>query len=257
MKGLQVGIVGGTRGMGLWMARLLAGEGHRVHAWGKASASQMERLIPGCQVIFVSVPLGVTQEVIQRVGPLVGPEAGLMDLSSLKAEPLKEMLSCSSSEVVGLHPLFGPRVRSLKGKGVVVCRGRGTKWFSWVRGLLQSQGARLVEMDPQEHDRAMAVVQVLTHLNTMSMGLVMKSRGIDHEELSRLGTPVFRKKMAMVRKVFHENPDLYCSIVALNPYSTEILEDYSRVLAALSPLVGARDPEGLKNLLTRITLQSP
>ncbi len=83
----------------------------------------------------------------------------------------------------------------------------------------------------------------------MSMGLVMKSRGIDQEELSRLATPVFRKKMAMVRKVFRENPELYCSIVALNPYSVEILENYSRVLAALSPFVGARDPKGLKNLL--------
>lgn len=249
MKHLEIGIVGGTRGMGRWFGGLLQREGHKVHAWGKGAAMDIEAVLPSCQVAVVSVPLGVTKEVIRWVGPLVPREGLLMDLSSLKTEPMEEMLAWSNSEVIGLHPLFGPRVRSLKGKAVALCQGRGNRWKGWLKGFLESKGAEVVELEPEEHDRAMAVVQALTHLNTMSMGLVMKSWGIGQEELSRLATPVFRKKMAMARKVFHENPELYCSIVALNPHSLEILENYSRVLAAFGPFVRARDPQGLKNLL--------
>ncbi len=76
-----------------------------------------------------------------------------MDLSSLKKEPMAEMLSSSSSEVVGLHPLFGPRVRSLKGKAVALCQGRGSRWKDWLKGFLESKGAEVVELEPEEHDR--------------------------------------------------------------------------------------------------------
>lgn len=235
--------------MGRWFAGLLQREGHKVHAWGKASAGEVKAFAPSCQILVVSVPLGVTGEVIRWVGPLVRNDGLLMDLSSLKAEPMAAMLESSSSEVLGLHPLFGPRVRSLKGKVVALCEGRGRRWGDWIRRFLQEKGAQVVQLDPKEHDRAMAVVQALTHLNTMSMGLVVKSWSMSRQELSRLATPVFRKKMAMVRKVFHENPKLYCSIAALNPHSGKILEDYSRALADLRSFVTARDRQGLEEFL--------
>lgn len=250
MRALEIGVVGGTRGMGRWFAALFGRSGHLVHVWGRASCEDMEALIPQCHVVVVSVPLRATEAVIRRVGPIVAPGAALMDLSSLKAEPMAEMLSSSSSEVVGLHPLFGPTARSLKGKNVVLCRGRGNTWSSWIRSLLVSQGARVLEMDPEEHDRAMAVVQVLTHLNTMTMGLVMRHLGTNPEELLGFSTPIFQKKVGMIRRVFQENPGLYAGIVTTNPHSSEVLESYREVLARLDPLVRNRDAEGLSRLLS-------
>lgn len=250
MRAVEIGVVGGTRGMGRWFAALFRSSGHLVHVWGRGSCEDMEALIPQCHVVVVSVPLGATEAVIRRVGPIVAPGAALMDLSSLKAGPMAEMLSSSSSEVVGLHPLFGPRARNLKGKNVVLCRGRGDTWSSWIRGLLASQGARVLEMDPEEHDRAMAVVQVLTHLNTMTMGLVMRHLGTNPEELLGVSTPIFQKKVGMIRKVFRENPGLYAGIVTANPHSSEVLESYREALATLDQLVRNRDAEGLLRLLS-------
>ena len=38
----------------------------------------------------------------------------IMDLTSLKKEPVEAMLKYSEAEVIGIHPLFGPRERSLR-----------------------------------------------------------------------------------------------------------------------------------------------
>ncbi len=236
--------------MGRWFAAFLQRSGHPVHVWGRAAHDEIKAVIPRCQVVIVSVPLGVTLDVIRWVGPVLAPGAALMDLSSLKAEPMAQMLCSSRSEVVGLHPLFGPRVRNLKGKNVVLCKGRGELWCSWIKDLLVAQGARVIQMRPEEHDRAMAVVQVLTHLNTMSMGLAMMNLGANPKELLGFSTPIFQEKLRMIQKVFRENPGLYAGIVIRNPHVSEILERYQEALAMLEEPVRNRDAGGLLNLLS-------
>ena len=66
-------------------------------------------------MVVVSVPIEVTVKVIEQVGPLMQKDALLMDLTSLKAEPVAAMLRSSVAEVIGLHPLFGPAVDTLAG----------------------------------------------------------------------------------------------------------------------------------------------
>lgn len=249
MNSLKVGIVGGTRGMGKWFAKLLEAKGYRVYVWGRDNGEGIEATAPSCDVVVVSVPLSVTREVIRKVGPLVRNDGALMDLSSLKTWPVAEMLSSASSEVVGLHPLFGPRVRRLEDKTIVICEGRGKRWKTWIRNFFQGLGAQVVELTPEEHDRAMAVVQALTHLNTMTLGLAIRNWGTCPEVFSRLSTPAFAKKMSMIKKVFQDKSELYCSLVALNPHSREVLKRYLGAIEAIKPHVLAQDIYGLKDLI--------
>jgi prephenate dehydrogenase len=246
---MEIGIVGGTRGMGRWLARVLLQEGYTVHAWGRSEEREMEERIPSCQVVFVSVPLEVVSEVLEKVGPMVKRGSGLMDLSSLKEEPVATMLKCSSSEVVGIHPLFGPKVRSLKGKKVVFCRGRGEKWLGWAKNLFEKRGARILEMDPGEHDWKMAKIQLLTHLNTMVLGVSLGELGESLVELLDISTPVFERKARMLRRVFWENPRLYSALVAMNPHLSRILEVYTSALGRISRALGQNGPEKLRSLM--------
>ncbi len=247
--GMEIGIVGGTRGMGRWLARVLLQEGYTVHAWGRRDENEMEAKIPSCQVVFVSVPLDVVSEVVEKVGPMVKRGSGLMDLSSLKEEPMAKMLKFSSSEVAGLHPLFGPKVRSLVGKRLVFCRGRGEKWLGWAKSLFEKRGARIVEMEPAEHDWKMAKIQLLTHLNTMVLGVSLAELGESLVELLEVSTPVFERKAGILRKVFRENPGLYSSLVSMNPHLSRMLEVYSAALERISQSLGQNGPEKLRSLM--------
>ena len=64
----------------------------------------------------------------------------LVDLASVKAEPLQAMLAAHKGPVLGLHPMFGPDSGSLAKQVVVYCDGRqpfaGVLFFAAMRVFL-------------------------------------------------------------------------------------------------------------------------
>jgi len=202
-----------------------------------------------CGVVIVSVPIGATRDVIRGIGPHMKADSLLMDLTSLKAAPVRAMLDFSPSEVIGLHPLFGPDVPSLSDQNMVLCPARSGKWLPWLRNILSKNGARIVETSPERHDEIMAVVQGLTHLNTMTLGLALKETGLSLEELERFSTPVSRLKLALVEKVFSKNPRLYAEIIASNPHVPGMLRLYEEALSRLKAAVEDGDAEALEKII--------
>lgn len=257
MAKIEIAVIGGTRGMGRWFAGFFQEQGFIVHAFGRGSETTRQELIERCRVVVVSVPIGVTCEVIEQVGPLVSKGSLMMDLTSLKARPVESMLRSCISEVVGVHPLFGPDAESMKGKNVVICPARGDNWIAWLRQLLTRNGAQVVETSPDRHDLIMAMVQGLTHLTTVAMGLTVRSSGLEMSELRRFLTPTFEKKMAMIEKVFGENPRLYAEIIAFNPDTQRMLHLYEEALNELKGLVSKGDSEALLRLMRHAPPSAP
>ena len=134
MNKFAIGIVGGTGGIGKWFATFFAGEGYPVHVTGRSTGMPLPELADRCRVVIVSVPIAATIDAIRRVGPHLPEESLLMDFTSLKEEPVREMLKATAAEVVGCHPLFGPDCPSLAGENVILCPGRGERWLSGWRG---------------------------------------------------------------------------------------------------------------------------
>jgi prephenate dehydrogenase len=245
-----IGIIGGTGGMGQWFARFLTREGCRVRISGRKVGPGPAEMAQTCQAVVVSVPIGVTCQVIREVGPFMKPESLFMDLTSLKAEPVRAMLESSRSEVIGLHPLFGPAEPSLAGKNVAICPARGKKWLPWILELLKKSGARPVETTPERHDEIMALVQGINHLDTLVMGMVLMESGLDPAVLERFSTPILRTKMGIIQKVF-SHPDLYAQIIALNPHLRRMMDLFARKFADLKGVVETGNPEALRRLIQR------
>ena len=247
-ENFTVGVIGGTGGMGQWFAGFLTQEGYPVLISGRKAGPSLADLAGACPVVVVSVPIGVTCEVIRKVGPLMKEDSLLMDLTSLKAEPVRAMLESSPSEVIGLHPLFGPAEPSLAGKNVAICPARGEKWLPWLRGMLERGGARLVETTPERHDEIMALVQGVNHLDTLVMGMVLRECGLDPEVLERFSTPILRTKMGIIEKVF-SHPDLYAQLIALNPHLRRMMDLFERKFTELKGIVEKGSAEGLRSLI--------
>ena len=249
-KNLEIGIIGGTGGIGKWFAEFFREQGCKVHTAGRNTGMEWTALARRCAVVVVSVPISATGDTIRRVGAHMGKEKLLMDLTSLKSEPVRAMLESSKAEVIGLHPLFGPDASSLRGQNIVICPARGRKWLGWIKEILRKNGARLQELTPAEHDRMMAYVQGLPHLSTILMGAALREGGIDPGELAKYSTPVFRSRMVMVDKVFTTNPRLYAEILALNPETRRILARCEKALMELKTRIEKRDADSLRNWLT-------
>lgn len=251
MKDFTIGIIGGTGGIGKWFADFFAREGHAVRVSGKSEGTPVPELAAACGIVIVAAPIASTIDVIREVGPLLPEEALLMDLTSLKEEPVREMLAASRAEVIGCHPLFGPDVPSVAGQNIVLCPARGGKWLGFLQGIFAKNGARITVTAPAEHDRMMAWIQGLTHLETLLTGLTLKDSGVEQSELAAFSTPVFRTKQAIAEKVFGPRPGLYASLLTENPNMPTLLEDFEKNFLRLKEMILRRDTAGIEALLKK------
>jgi len=251
MKDITIGIIGGTGGMGRWFADLLQKEGYPVHVWGRKSTMTINDLTALCNIVVIAVPISATAAMIEKVGPLVSEGSLLMDLTSLKKEPVDLMLAKSRAEVIGCHPLFGPGVDDPTGENVILCPARGRKWLGWLRTVMEKNGLVVTEETPEEHDKIMAIVQVLNHLNTISLGMTLAQTGVSLEKISKYTTPIFQNKIGIIKKVFTESPALYADIIVNNPDTDNILNLYEKSLADIKKLLKSGDPVRLKDDLVQ------
>ncbi|HAJ26509.1 MAG TPA: prephenate dehydrogenase/arogenate dehydrogenase family protein [Syntrophus sp. (in: bacteria)] len=248
-----IGIIGGTGGMGKWFASFFRQEGYSVQISGRNTGLAPRQMAEVCPVVIVSVPIAATDAVIREVGPCMPHDSLLMDLTSLKEAPVRAMLEVSVSEVIGLHPLFGPRVASLDGQNIAVCPGRGERWLPWLKDIMEKNGAHLVEATPEGHDKMMALVQGLNHFNTVVLGLTMAESGVSPEELRRFSTPALRERLDHLGRIF-AHPDLYAHLIADNPHTDKFLSLYGKNLDELRGLLHSGDMAAVTKMIKSMNI---
>jgi chorismate mutase/prephenate dehydrogenase len=217
-----VAIVGGRGGMGRCLARLFGDLGHAVIAADLDTSVTPRDAAAMADVVVISVPIAVTVPVIRELGPRVRPDALLMDVTSVKVEPMQAMLSLTPASVIGTHPLFGPSVHSLQGQRVVLTPGRGDAWRTWLHTMLHARGLEIVEATPEEHDRAMSVVQVLVHFSTEVIGRTLARLGVPLEQTLRFTSPIYLMELLLTARHFAQSPALYGAIQMSNPATAAV-----------------------------------
>jgi chorismate mutase/prephenate dehydrogenase len=252
-KALTVAVLGGRGGLGIVMVDLFRGLGHDLLVADLDTELTVMEAASAADVVVVSVPILSTEEVIRQVGPALRPEAILMDVTSLKEGPMRAMLESTKANVVGTHPMFGPDVTTLEGQRVVLCPGRGEGALAWVRNAFEAQGVATTEVSAEEHDRAMAAVQVLTHYQTEVLGLVLARLGMSIDFLLRFTSPVYLLEAYVTARHFAQSPDLYGPIQMLNPLSREVTDAFQQAAADLSDILREGDQERFSQLFDDVS----
>ena len=236
-----VAIIGGLGGLGRMLVRLFGDLGHRVIVADVATELSPAAAAAAADVTVLSVPIDVTEDVIRSVGPHVRAEGLLMDVTSVKAAPVTAMLAATRASVVGTHPMFGPSVHSLQGQRVVLCRARGDEWADWVARQFAARGLVVTESTPEQHDRAMSVVQVLTHFQTQVLGLTLARRGVPLEESLRFTSPAYLLELYVTARHFAQASDLYGPIEMRNPRTAEVTAAFGRAASDVATMLAEGD----------------
>ncbi|MEW6249137.1 MAG: bifunctional chorismate mutase/prephenate dehydrogenase [Planctomycetota bacterium] len=247
-----VAVIGGRGAMGGCFAQMFGDLGHAVMVADLETTLTPEEAVEAAEVAVISVPIEATEGVIRSLGPRVRADGLLMDVTSLKAGPMRAMLESTAASVVGTHPLFGPSVHSLQGQRVVLTPGRGEEWLEWVRGMLRARGLVLVETTPEEHDRTMAVVQVLVHYATEVMGAALARLGLPLEETLRFTSPVYLLDLLLTARHFAQSPELYAAIHLLNPAAGEVTAAFVAAAEELRAAAAAGDRAAFETLFGRV-----
>lgn len=214
----SVGIIGGTQGMGGFMAKVLRSAGYDVETTGLEEGRSSEEVAASHDLVVLAVPIAATIEVARKVGPSVRPGACLMDITSVKRQPLAAMLESTPNtvDVVGTHPMFGPHGHDFDRQKVVLCRGRGEAGFTRVKKLYEGFGAETIEATADEHDAQMALIQVLVHEKTMVLGSVLERLKADLGRSLQFASPIYRTELAMIGRIFSQRAELYADILTAN-----------------------------------------
>ena len=234
-----VAVIGGNGGMGRCTARLFGDLGHAVMIADLDTQLTPDEAAAVADVVVISVPIDVTEDVIRRLGPRVRPEALLMDVTSLKTGPMRAMLSSSRASVVGTHPLFGPSVHSLQGQRVVLTPGRGDQWLAWLKAMLHARGLTMMETTPEEHDRAMAIVQVLVHFATEVMGKTLAALGVPIQRTLEFTSPIYLMELLLTARHFAQSPELYGAIQMSNPQTAAVTSAFIQAAEDLRQITAA------------------
>lgn len=257
-------IIGGTGETGSWFARYFRKRGFDVSVWGPSGksdvaaalgvrfASDLMQEVEQSDVVLVSVPIERTVEVIRDVAPHMRSGSLLMDVTSLKAEPMKAMRTYAPEgvEIIGTHPMFGPTMPSLRGQTIILTPVWRGHWLSAMRSLFEEDGAHIEILDADEHDEIMAVVQALTHFAYISIGATLRMLNFDVERSRRFMSPVYEIMIDFVGRILDQSPELYASI-QMNPKALAVRRTFIAECMRLSERAELGDLVGFKQIMAQ------
>jgi len=249
---VKIAIIGGSGVMGQWFQRFFETQGLTVLLADLDTPETPQEVAAQADVVMLSVPIHAVVKVAREISPHLKPTAALMDITSVKQRPLDAMLKAFPGEVVGTHPLFGPGETSITGRTVVLCPGRGERWFAWLKDLLEQAGAHVKVTSATEHDRLMSVVQGLAHFVLIALGKAIRELGISLQDLEDFSTPTFATLHGLAQRLLSQDAQMYACIQLANPANRVALRALEDAVADILYFIQRQNADGLVRLLEEI-----
>ena len=221
---MRVAIIGGAGKMGRWFARLLKQEGKEVIITGRSEkkllAARREldvRVVTNVEatkqadVVIISLPIDGLEAVASEIAPHVRPGQIIVDISSIKVQPLALLHQhLNKGLVLGVHPMFGPGARSVRGQNFILTPTSEPEntLAQKVKDYLTARDARVKLMTPEEHDQQMTVILGLSHfIAIVTADTLLGSTKL--QQTRAISSPTYRVLLTLVESVIAEDPELY------------------------------------------------
>jgi len=184
-----------------------------------------------CKVVILAVPISRLQRVLDQVRAYLAPESLVVDVCSVKEYPVRWMqnLLPPSVEILATHPMFGPdsAAESLQGRKIVLCPVRiAAPRYEAVRSYLIAKGLVVIEADPSEHDRQIAVSLALTHF----IGRCLSGMGAKPQEIDTEG---YKRLLHILDVVENDTWQLFEDMHRFNPYARETRRRFMESMQAI------------------------
>lgn len=255
-------ILGANGALGRCLSALLAGAGHRVTGmdlapdpipgWAGAEYRSCDlrsltdaarAMLRSADWVLACLPEHVLLDAVDALVAPMAPGALLVDTLSIKS-PIGARVACLREDVeyLGINPLFAPDV-GFAGQNVVAVALRGGPRSRELIARMQGWGARIVSMSAEQHDRAMAAVQVATHSAVLAFGMALDASDYDIEEIFGVTTPPHRLLLALFARMMSASAEVYWEIQTTNPFAGDLRARLAEGMSRLQQMAAAGDYE--------------
>ena len=252
-----LGLIGGslatalrTRGWHVTGDDVHSGRPEQARELGLVDACGMD---PLAEITFVATPVLAVGDTVKRA---LAETAGVVtDVGSVKASIVAAV---DDPRFLGGHPMAGSELEGLGGADPAMFEGAvwvltptartADTTFSFVAGVASELGADVVALDPQRHDRVVAVVSHVPHLTAATLMGLATERSEEHAALLRLAAGGFRD----MTRIASGSPAIWLDICAENREAiVGALADLIDGLTTMKSLVAGDDRLGLEQRLQR------
>lgn len=248
----SVVIVGGHGQLGGLFGRMFKLSGYDVKVLGSKDWDRADEMLENAGMVVVTVPIHLTEGVIEKLGQLP-KDCILCDLTSIKSKPLQAMLNVHQGPVVGLHPMFGPDVPSLAKQVIVYCDGRGEESYQWLLQQFSIWGASLCQIDASEHDHGMTLIQALRHFTSFAYGLHLSRENPNIDKLLKLSSPIYRLELAMVGRLFGQDPNLYGDIILSSQENIDMIKRFHCCFGEALEILDGKDKQAFVESFDKVS----
>lgn len=189
------------------------------------------------KIVLLCTPISAMESTLEKISPLVNPQALIIDVCSVKILPVKWMRE-KLPETVSLlatHPMFGPDSArdSLKGHKIVLCPERiSDRRFKKIVALLKSMGLVVIESTPEEHDKQIAVSLALTHF----IGRSLSSFGADNLLIDTEG---YKRLLHILEVVGNDTWQLFEDMHRFNPFAAAARRKFLKAMLEIEKHLGS------------------
>ena len=160
----------------------------------QASGARVGTLETVCaqKVLILCVPISTIPSNLQRIAPLLKKGTVVVDVCSVKVQPIQWMMRYLPEfvSILPTHPMFGPdsAANTLEGRKIVLCHGRiEARIYNAIKSWLEDQKLVIIETSAEDHDRKIARSLTLTHFLGRSLAQMGATElDIDTEGYKRL-----------------------------------------------------------------------
>ena len=251
-------IYGGAGGMGKILSEMLHMHGYEVTivrstgAVLKYPAMEDAKLPEAPEFVIVSVPMRTMSDAIITASIQV-PGKKIYEICSMKAR-LKGAISRAEktgSEVISLHPMFGPGIRAIRGKPVIFCGEPDHFKDDPIWKAFEAEGARLLNVPFDEHDKLMSYVLQFTHAMNIIYSTVLANSGIDIKLLDSVASPICARQVLNARRVSQQDPQLYFEIQKLSDRLGQMYEELGVAQAELVEALASDSSQKFRVLMEK------
>jgi prephenate dehydrogenase len=266
-KQIKVGIIGGAGNMGKWFARFLVKEGMPVIISGrnqeKLRKTGKELKIPSdsnveltkqSDVVIISVPPDSLETVVKEIAPHTRPSQIIVDITSVKTLPLEIMHKyLKKGTVLGTHPVFGPGAKNLTNQNFVLTptNKKESTLANCIKKYLESKGANVSVMTPQQHDETMTVVLGLAHFIAIVSADTLLGLN-NFQEMKKIGGTTFKLLYTLVESVISEDPQLYASLQMNFPDISKVESLFQKNTKLWAEMVKNKDRDGFARRMSAL-----
>lgn len=216
-------------------------------------AGSVEEAAAEADIIFVATPVRSILKVVRQALAVAGPATIVTDMGSTKSSLMGALSAAEEKQFIGGHPVCGSeaagvdnaREELFENATWFLTSGQGIdpSNFERLHGFVAGIGAIPTAIDPDAHDRIMALVSHLPHILANSAMNQVGSVNLDGREALLSAGPSFRD----LTRVAGSNPRVWTDIFMENRrWLSEALKEHRQAIDQVIEAIDSGNEEFLK-----------